>query len=430
MAKEGELEQQLGAVASAAPPGPQETEPAQAEAPAQLESRPFSQRELELPPLEYKREPAGASGGFSVASALLGSLSAVLLLLLVDSFVLPLHSSLSLAKKPSLGILLPLPAPTGPPSAFEGALLAAARELEEAWAAASPAVREAFARHFMPPPSQPPERAGEPIEVYRRLVQAMQQVEAPQEAPLLRTYKLNLLLLEGVCGAAAQLLQGLRLMELLHQETGVPVSLLNKKASLKFPSFDEPAAAAAAAGDAAAAAVTLNEFLRGFGLDEDLPSKARVPQKTAKALQDLLKLRLIFDSSSSRAHHSFRRFLAALGLDSPLHFPEPPQQQQQQLQLQLLFTKEKFNVDAFVMHSRKEKYYRRASDLVFQDLLWRLAGNWNAEKVAKFAEEQEPEFNFFLEKNKSDKELFLKLDSWGPQGLHPEDVNALVRYLL
>ncbi|CDJ28281.1 uncharacterized protein EMH_0039490 [Eimeria mitis] len=96
------------------------------------------------------------------------------------------------------------------------------------WRTASPIVQSAFKKYFVPSREDDPLPPPDPPALYDKHINAMLGVPRPnaEDVKAVQEHKLNLLLLNGVCGAASITIRKLMELEELHAETGVPVPML------------------------------------------------------------------------------------------------------------------------------------------------------------------------------------------------------------
>ncbi|CDI75745.1 hypothetical protein EPH_0006100 [Eimeria praecox] len=111
-----------------------------------------------------------------------------------------------------------------------------ALELFRQWDFSTPVVKAAFARYFTPSSPKKKRPVADPLQLYKEHIDAMEKVERPDLLDLnrCRDYKLNLLLLMGVCGAATETLKALGDLDDLHRTSRIP-GLDRKRSTSQIP---------------------------------------------------------------------------------------------------------------------------------------------------------------------------------------------------
>ncbi|CDJ49685.1 hypothetical protein EBH_0028080 [Eimeria brunetti] len=150
-----------------------------------------------------------------------------------------------------------------------------ASKLNTSWGNASPRVRAAFTKYFVPSTGEESgendhqEEGNGALALYNSHVERLLGAPRPDptDAEALKQQQMSLLLLRGVCGAAATVLQHLSRLEQLHKEDGAPVPVLGLGAPLSLPPLEELLEEEEG--------VTAGEFLKPFGL-ETKPEKKGV----------------------------------------------------------------------------------------------------------------------------------------------------------
>ncbi|CDJ40861.1 hypothetical protein, conserved [Eimeria tenella] len=278
----------------------------------------------------------------------------------------------------------PFPDPEGSVEYYQESFLSAADQLEGLWERASPAAAKALAV---------------PTE--------------PRELPL---YKLNLLLMEGLCSGAAEVLKALGDMEQLHEATGVPVGLLGTGSEAELEALAAP-------GADQTSGHSLDQLLQDLGVRSRAFPREKVPRRLAQLVENLVNLNFMVRDCYFRTFAKFRPFLQVLGVDSEEEYPRVPP-------VPLLFAKEEFDAALFVLSTRGGFGYDLRSEEVLEKLVSSLGNNWNSESAFEFAKEQYYEIKFMIHSFANAKAANLRLSKWGPRGLDTSSVYALARFLL
>ncbi|CDJ61209.1 hypothetical protein EMWEY_00038830 [Eimeria maxima] len=344
---------------------------------------------------------------------------------------------------------------------YEQAFREAASIFLTHWKFSQPVVRGAFARYFTPTTRKKKRPDLNPLGLFKKHIDAMTAMERPDPSDVetCREYKLNLLLLTGICGAAEESLKMLEELEDLHSRTKIPVPILGLGRSYQLPPLEEfvnqlqedgvtfgdfvkgkldlvPAEAAGGVVTSLVVALgnsvgldlsrRLGPFSKVLGLFDSVALRLMHPtEEVPKALLDLFEASIrqdaILKGGLASAREKFAPFLAAQGLDvtATLHNVSP---------LNLLYSGKIFDT-SLVFSSSRNGGVEDADDATEQLLqagktLWTTHGMYVRLTYYMTESERVPEQ---LRNRRRD---FMKLSKNGKSVRETDDLQSLARFLI
>ncbi|CDI80661.1 hypothetical protein, conserved [Eimeria acervulina] len=297
---------------------------------------------------------------------------------------------------------------------------AAASDFQAAWQASSPIVKKAFTKYFVPSNKDDEEPTVDPLALYNRHINGMLGAPRPDATDVnaLQDHNLNLLLLRGVCGAAAEILKKLRNLEVLHAETGVPVPVLGLGEPICLPPLEELM-------EQETDGVTAPEFSRQFGIVVKAKGEtSRVPKLLADSLRDLLyegqTLASIYD-----VRQKFEPFLTFQGLgNGRLPDREYPK-------MRIRYSGEQFDVAGFFLHAFLDVEGRSAVEQLSRFIQTTVIRQWCTKRAIAFVMEQQSNATHSLKRELDRKRAYMRgITNSGEETMDPESLQAIARFVL
>ncbi|CDI75744.1 hypothetical protein EPH_0006090 [Eimeria praecox] len=301
----------------------------------------------------------------------------------------------------------------------EEQLRSSAADFQRSWDMATPRVKEAFVKYFIPSMEDSQAPPIDPPALYIKHVNGM--LGAPRPDPTdvsaLQERKMNLLLLRGICAAAAGNLKRLGDLEKLYAQTHVPVPVLGLGKQIKLPPLPELM-------DQEDDGVTVAEFLKHFGIEvKPKGETSRVPRDVAQSLQDLLHESELLESCISEARTHFFPFFSFQGIDNE----HPPHGHPN---VHISHSGEQFNVNRFFCDVWFGFKHPKGKNELLGFLKDTVAGQWCTKRAADFVLQQQAFVTYFLETELGRKRAFLREAKSKGEGLDLEGLEAIARFLV
>ncbi|CDI77367.1 hypothetical protein EAH_00023720 [Eimeria acervulina] len=328
------------------------------------------------------------------------------------------------------------------------------------WDFSSPTVRRAFARFYTPSTNKKKKPPLDPMSLYKKHIDAMKATKRPDPSDLetCEDYKLNLLLLTGVCDAASETLSALESLYDLYQTTRTPVPILGLGSSYQIPSLAEWIDLARVEGKTMAEYLEgVDEVLEGVSPEEvlaELPPEASSipgvnmlgkmgkmfkffggPKLILKALgmtdrvhPELVELlgsaagqNVILKDCATKAREKFLPFLTAQGLDKG----GTPRRT---TPVRLLYLHNEFDTQQ-VFFSPSKQAGESPMDVI-QRLLISSASIWSTEEMFAHVQHYTDKNKKFPEEERSSKRDFMDTKKSGNLKRNVDDLESIVRFLL
>ncbi|CDI74271.1 hypothetical protein, conserved [Eimeria praecox] len=341
----------------------------------------------------------------------------------------------------------------------EGQFKSSVSDFKSSWEKASPRVKEAFIKYFVPSGKDNQDLPVDPLALYTKHINAMLETPRPdgKDARGLQEHKFNLLLLNAICSTAAGNIKRLGAMEELHARTGVPVPVLGLGKRIDLPAICSTAAGNikrlglmeelhARTGvpvpvlglgkridlppltellDQEDDGKTVAEFLKDFGVTVKLKGEtSKVPKQVADSLRDLMHESELVAGCMSEApiqFHSFFKFHNLLQKNIPAnYYPK----------VNIRSSGEVFDVGLFVLDSMLDARSRDEVQKVRSFLSNTIARQWCTRRAADFVSEQQAYVTYTFERELERKKRFLSKRSSEGGSVDPESLQAIARFVV
>ncbi|CDJ61652.1 hypothetical protein, conserved [Eimeria maxima] len=345
---------------------------------------------------------------------------------------------------------------------YEDEFKKASLEFFNHWELSSLVVKGAFAKYFTPQNSRSQQRVSDPSVLYQKHIYAMSAVRRPDPSDVqgCNEYKLNLLLLTGICGSAVEILKMLENLERLYKTTNTPVPILDLGRSFKLPSLHslqqeahvdgvtvpqyvketKKMLAAKPLGGAFPSFASSLDSVFGFDFESGLSSvfsflggfdtifrllkiSQKVPRSLLPLLESLVNEHSILKAGLSNAYEKFRPFLAAQGIDGDTT-PE------QVHPVRLLYSGEVFDTNLAILSSPSRHIDNEGAEEAFQQLISSGAAFWTTDEVLSFVLFYHNENKRIPEELRNRRENCVKLIRERKMGSESDDLQSVARFLI